>query len=286
VTTAERQREIARQALAREENIRQQGLRDAREVQQARADVAEAEAASRSAAAIALGQRRTVQAAEGSRAEAEAQRVRAHSAAAAALKRLQLLGASPEGGSQIAITTPLSGEVEARPVNIGEVVAAGQELASVLNTDTVWVESDVFERDLPNVRVGQRVTVAADAVPGRTFGGTVSHIGGEVNPQTRAVRVRTVVSNRGEVLKPNMFVRVLIAAAGSGEAVTVPLAAVQEDGAGQIVFIEESPGAYRRRPVKLGPTLGDQVVVESGLLPGEKVVTHGAYQLVSQVKRG
>ena len=285
VATAQRQFEIARQALAREERIERQGLRDAREVQQARADLEAAEAAARAADAVVTSQRRTVQAMQSGAAEAEAQKRRAGTTARAALNRLRLLGAPPAGGSRVTIRTPMAGEVQTRPVNAGEVVAAGQELASVLNTDTVWVESDVFEKDLPKVRVGQRVAIAADAVPGRTFTGSISYIGGQVHPETRAVRVRTVVSNKGEILKPNMFVRVLIAAAGAGEAVTVPQAAVQENGGEQVVFVEEAPGAYRRRAVRVGPMLGDQVVVESGLLPGEKVVTKGAYQLLSQVKK-
>ena len=89
----------------------------------------------------------------------------------------------------------------------GEVVSAGQPLASILNAGVVWVESDVFEKDLPRIRVGQAVTIIADAVPGREFLGRISYIGGEVNVESRAVRIRTVVNNPGEVLKPNMFAR-------------------------------------------------------------------------------
>jgi membrane fusion protein, heavy metal efflux system len=187
----------------------------------------------------------------------------------------------------VTITSPIGGEVEKRPVNTGEIVAAGQTLATILNTETVWVESDVFDKDLSRVRIGQRVTIAADAVPGRTFAGTVNYIGAEVNPETRAVRVRTVVANRGEVLKPNMFVRALIGTAGSENAVTVPADAVQEDGAASVVFVEEveeEEGMYRRRVVRVGPTLGNQIVIQSGLLPGEKVVTAGAYQLLVKAR--
>jgi cobalt-zinc-cadmium efflux system membrane fusion protein len=169
-------------------------------------------------------------------------------------------------------------------VNAGEVVTAGQTLATIVNTATVWVESDVFEKDLPRIRVGQRVAIGADAVPGRTFEGTISYIGGEVNPETRAVRVRTVVPNRGELLKPNMFVRVVIAS-GRGSAVTVPQAALQEQGGEPVVFVAESEGAYRRRVVQAGPVLGDQVVIEAGVKAGERVVTHGSYQLLAKVRK-
>ncbi len=284
VETAQRQLTIARAALAREEQIQRRGLRDAREVQQAQADLAAAQAALRAANAVVQSEARRVQAARGGAAEAEATRTRARTNLASARNRLRLLGATPSGGSQVTVVTPLGGEVEARPVSAGEVVEAGQTLARILNTDSVWVESDVFEKDLPQVRVGQAVTIAADAVPGRTFQGRISYIGGAVNPETRAVRVRTAVTNPGEVLKPNMFVRVLVGA-GRGRAILVPQEAVQEDGNEQVVFIQEGEG-YRRRAVRIGATLGDMAVIEGGLKAGDKVVTQGAYQLLALAKKG
>ena len=132
--------------------------------------------------------------------------------------------------------------------------------------------------------MGQRVTIGADAVPGRTFEGSISYIGGEVNPQTRAVRVRTVVANPREMLKPNMFARVVIAS-GRSRAVLAPVQALQEKGGETSVFVEEAAGMYRRRVVQPGPTLGDQVVIEAGVKPGEKVVTAGSYQLLAKVRK-
>lgn len=305
VSTAERQVEIARAVLTREERIQRENLRDAREVQQAQAELETAQLTARSAEAAVVRQQKAVEAAEAlvasqqravqtARAQAEAVRSEAREADAAAagarqavrsaLSQLALLGASSGGSNQVTITTPIDGEVQSRPVNAGQVVAAGEAICSVLNTHTVWVESDAFEKDLPRIRTGQRVAITADAVPNRTFDGTVSYIGGGVDAETRAVRVRTVVPNPGEVLKPNMFVRALIAA-GAGSAVTVPVEALQEQGGEQVVFIQESEDAYRRRVVKVGPNLGNQVVIESGVKPGAKVVTRGAYQLLAKVRR-
>jgi cobalt-zinc-cadmium efflux system membrane fusion protein len=93
-----------------------------------------------------------------------------------------------------------------------------------------------------------------------------------------------VVSNPGEVLKPNMFVRVIIAS-GSGSAVVIPAAALQEQGGEQVVFLKQSEDAYKRTVVKAGPTLGDQVVIESGVKAGEQVVVQGAYQLLAKVRK-
>jgi membrane fusion protein, heavy metal efflux system len=291
VATAERQLEIGRTALAREEQIQRQGLRNAREVQQAQAELENAELAVRSAEAVVASQGRAVQAANAQAdalrsgiAEAQSTVVHARSTIRSALNQQRLLGASPGGGNQIAVIAPIDGEVETRPVNVGQVVATGQPLATLVNTRSLWVESDVFEKDLARIRVGQRVAIGADAVPGRTFEGTISYIGGEVNPETRAVRVRTVVPNPGELLKPNMFVRVVIAS-GSGRAVTVPQAALQEQGGEPVVFVAESADAYRRRVVQVGPVLGDQVVIEAGVKPGERVVTRGSYQLLAKIRK-
>jgi membrane fusion protein, heavy metal efflux system len=305
VHTLQRQLEIGRAALAREERIQRENLRNNREVQQAEADLEAAQLAVRAAeaavtrqgravetaAAVVASQGRTVQAAQAQvdaarseLAQADAALAGARRAVQSAHSRLRLLGAAAGGGNQIEVAAPIGGVVDTRPANVGEVVQSGQTLCTLLNAGTVWVESDVFEKDLPRVRLGQRVTLATDAVPGRTFQGTINYIGSEVNPETRAVRVRTVVPNPGEVLKPNMFVRVMIAS-GSGSVLTVPQAAVQEADGEHVVFIEEAPGAYRRRIVHTGTTLGDQVVIEDGLKPGDRIVTRGAYQLLAKANR-
>jgi cobalt-zinc-cadmium efflux system membrane fusion protein len=305
VNTAERQLQIARAALAREERIQGENLRDAREVQTAQADLEAAQLGIRAAEAAVTRQQKAVDAAEAltdaqrraadsARAQVEATRSEAREADAAAagarqavraaLNRLQLLGARPGGGNQVAITAPRGGHVHCRPANAGQVVAAGEPLATVVNTRSVWVESNVFEKDLPRVRVGQRVSLGAEGIPGRTFEGSISYVGHEVNPETRAVQVRTVVPNPGELLKPNMFVRVIIAG-GGGRAVTVPLEALQEQDGEQMVFVVEAEGAYRRRAVRVGPTLGDQVVIEAGVKAGERVVTRGSYQLLAKVRK-
>ena len=303
--TAERQLQIVRATMSREERILRENLRDNREVETARAEFEAAELGVRSAMAAVVRQQKSVTAAEAlvtaqrrslESAESQVESARSgerEAAAAAAGSRqavrssrnlLRVLGASSEGGSQVAVAAPIAGEVASRPVTAGQVVEPGEALATLLNTQSVWVESDVFEKDLPRIRLGQRIAIGADAVPGRTFEGTISYIGSEVNAETRAVRVRTVVRNPDKILKPNMFVRAIIAS-GSGAALSVPLEAVQEQAGEQVVFVAESAESYRRRVVRLGPTLGDQVVIEAGLKSGERVVTRGSYQLLAKARK-
>jgi RND family efflux transporter MFP subunit len=283
--TATRQMETARTTLSREERIRTQGLLNAREVQEAESERKAALAGLRTAQAEAAAESKRLLSARSARAEALALRSKAEAAIYDARRRLALLSASETGSTQITITTPIGGEVENRPVNSGEQVASGAPLATILNTDDIWVQSEVFEKDLARVRVGQTVAIAADAVPGQTFTGRIAYIGGEVNEKTRAVKVRTVIANPGERLKPNMFVRVLLGS-GGGSALLVPRAALQEDGTDSVVFVKESEDSYRRIVVEVGTTIGDQVVVRKGLKAGQSVVTTGSYQLLALAKKG
>ena len=285
VETAGRQLETAKATLSREERIQSEGLRNAREVQQAEGELSAAQAALKTASAEVTAEGKRLLAARSARAETLALRSKALAATEEARRRLALLGASESGSTQVTMTTPISGEVETRPVNAGELISAGAPLASVLNTDDIWIESEVFEKDLSKVRVGQSVAIAADAVPGKTFAGRIAYIGGEVNEQTRAVKVRTVVANPGELLKPNMFVRVLLGA-GGGQSLLIPRSALQEEGSESIVFVKESEDSYRRIVVEPGQTLGENIVILKGLKPGQSVVTTGSYQLLSLAKKG
>lgn len=303
--TADRRLQTARAALSREENLRRDNLRDAREVQTARAELDAAELGVKSAdaavrrqeqaveasEALITAQRRMVESARARVASARSSVESARAAAAgartavrAAINRLQLLGALPGRGSQVSVTAPIGGHIHSRPVSVGQQVAAGELLTSLVNTSSVWIESDVFEKDLPRVRVGQRVTVGGDALGGRILQGVISYISHDVDPERRAAQVRVVAPNPQGLLRPNMFVRVIVGIGPSG-GVTVPLQALQEHGGDQVVFVAESGGGYRRRVVQAGPVLGDQVVIETGLKAGEKVVARGSYQLLAKVRK-
>lgn len=263
---ANRQVGLAREALSREESIASKGLRNAREVESAQAEVDLARAGLSSS--------------QSGLAQARADLTRAQSSGRVAEDQIRLLGGSTGGGNRIAITSPISGEVEHRNVSVGQTVAIGEQLYDLLNADVVWILSDVYERDLQNVRIGQRVSVVADAIPNRTYAGEIAFVHNEVDEKTRTTKVRIVVDNAGEQLKQNMFVRVQLGT-GRGSELLVPTAAVQNSGGQSIVFVEEVHGTYRRTVVQTGGSLGDKTIIKSGLESGKKVVTDGAYQLIA-----
>ncbi|MCW5935304.1 MAG: efflux RND transporter periplasmic adaptor subunit [Fimbriimonadia bacterium] len=266
---ASQQLATARSAMEREQSLQQQGLRDAKELQQAEADYR----ASRS----------EVMKAQSELSSARSELTRAQNLVRFAKNRLTLLGTVPGKESQVTIKAPISGKIETRSVNVGETTDAGQTLCAILNVNTVWVESDVYEQDLRHAQVGQSVRIVADAFPDKPIDGTISFVGQQVHPETRAVQLRTVVRNPDNLLKPNMFVRVMISR-GGGEQILAPAESVQIDGGASVVFIEESPGLYRRQIVQTGERIGDRVVIISGLKTPDKVVAQGSYQLLAKAK--
>ena len=192
--------------------------------------------------------------------------------------RLTALGGSPGGGNALPIKSPIDGIVTDREATTGESIRPESELFKILNPSVVWVEGDVFEKDLSKVRVGMPARITTDSVPGQTFGGKVSYLAASVNPETRAVRVRVAVPNATGTLRPGMFVRVLFVGAERAQTVALPDEAVQKDGAMTIVYVKEGD-TYLRREVSVGESVMGHTVIRSGLKPGEVVVTTGAYQL-------
>lgn len=204
----------------------------------------------------------------------------------AALDSIGLLGGTPGGGNVLAITAPLGGRVTERLVTLGETVSPDKVLFTVVNLTSVWVQLNVYQRDLPQVRLGHAVVVTADTAPGRTFSGTVSHVSDQVDEATRTVKVRCVVRNAGDVLKPQTFVRGTIATAGRMQALAVPKDAVQQVEGRTVVFVPgDEEGEFQVRPVEVGDRFGSLVEIRTGLKAGESVVTKNAFVVKSQAMK-
>ncbi len=262
---AENQLTIEKQVLAREESIAQKGLRNAKEVEAAQAEVDIARAA------LSSSKNQLIQ--------SKADLSRVESGVRIALDQIRFLGGSPGGGNRISVISPISCEVEKRHVSVGQTVAVGQALYELLNADIVWVLSDVYEKDIPKVKLGQSVRVVADALPNVSYEGEIAFIHNEVDEKTRTTKVRSVVNNPGEKLKQNMFVRVALGTANVIQTL-VPTAAIQKSSGLDVIFVEEVVGTYRRTIVQVQGTLGDRTMVK-GVESGKKVVTDGSYQLLA-----
>lgn len=182
------------------------------------------------------------------------------------------------------IVSPVSGTVTKKLAVEQQYVAQGQPLLEVADLSQVWVEADVYEQQLPSVRAGDAVEIVAAAVPGRTFHGRVSFIVPLLAGATRTARVRIDLPNPGFALKPDMYVNVRITGAPAPAHIMVPASAVIDRGQKQFVWVETQPGTYEPREVRTGGRHGEQLVIVSGIQPGDAVVVEGGFLLDSEAQ--
>ena len=202
--------------------------------------------------------------------------------------QLPAIASRADSGTSILVTSPRSGVIVERNVSPGQVVAYGQSdtpvnLFVVADVSTMWVVADVYEPDVPRVHRGQRVVVTLPCCPNDRFEGTIDYISDVVDKDTRTVKVRAVVPNRGRTLKAEMFVKVTIAT-GVGRALTVPLSAVHREANQTYVLLERGKNDYVRRPVQLGAEMNGAVEVRDGVSPQDFVVASGSILLKKAAK--
>ena len=187
--------------------------------------------------------------------------------------------------SVFSLTSPISGIVVERNGTLGATVSTGANLFKIINLSSVWIDANVFEKDLERVRLGQAVKVTISAFPESSFYGRVTLVSSVVDPDTRTVKVRTEVPNRDGRLKPDMFANVEIITASRQTAISIPLSAVLDDGGKSVVFVADGKD-YKKTEVALGLKSDDRVEITSGLKVGDKVVVKGNYLLMEQSKAG
>jgi RND family efflux transporter MFP subunit len=160
-------------------------------------------------------------------------------------------------------------------------VTPADTLFDIADLRHVWVLADVYESDLPLVRVGMRSELDAAYLPGRTWKGQVTYVDPTVEEKTRTVKVRIELANEGLQLKPDMFADVrLLADLGTG--LSVPESAVIDSGGRKLVFVDRGEGRFEPRAVALGARAGAGFQVLSGLEDGERVVTSANFLLDSE----
>lgn len=194
---------------------------------------------------------------------------------------IDALGTKTGLAATFALNSPIDGTVVERNATIGATVGPDANVFKIIDTSRVWVDANVFEKDLSRVRVGQGVKLSVTAFPGVTFTGRVIFINTVVDPDSRTVKVRTEVPNPDGRLKPEMFANIEIVTDVKGAAISIPQAAVLDDNGKNIVFVADG-NTYKQRQVQLGIKNGDRVEIIDGLNSGDKVVTKGNYLLLQQ----
>ena len=178
----------------------------------------------------------------------------------------------PQGVSR----APLPGVVVERLVTPGPLLQAGQTPCfTVARLSTMWVMANVFEQDLPDVRLGDPADIQPTAGP-QTYHGRVDYVGALVEPDTRATAVRILTENPGGGLKQGMYVQITIHSRRARAGLLVPVSAVLRDAENlPFVFVTQPDGSFARRIVRLGTRVGDQFEVTAGVAAGDQVVAEG-----------
>jgi cobalt-zinc-cadmium efflux system membrane fusion protein len=211
---------------------------------------------------------------------ARAENEKAKTALRAARDKLRMLGVAPmESSSAVsgfALTAPFSGTIIEKDAVLGELAQPDKSLFTIADLSVVWIEADLYEKDLGRIVSGAEAVVTVAAYPNETFKGHLTYISSTVDKETRTVKARVEVHNSDRRLKPEMFANAAIPTAGSAKAIVVPADAVVLMQGKPSVFVRDADG-FEPRVVELGEQLSHGTVVKSGLKSGESVVVGGAY---------
>jgi RND family efflux transporter MFP subunit len=213
-----------------------------------------------------------------------------------ARSRLRLLGVTPaeiaalrtapDLSSAVRVPAPRAGVVVDRFANVGLNVDVATPLFRVVDLSTVWIIAELHERDFASVTTGGAVTVSTADGSRVTARGRVAYIDPQVRPETRTARLRIELPNPGRRLRLGMYVDVVVDGATTSGPV-VPRSALQSVGGRQVVYVVDPSmaGMFVEREVRVGESVGDRVVVTSGLAVGEKVVSEGSFFVRAEAER-
>lgn len=216
--------------------------------------------------------------------QAQAAEIQAGGDLASAQAALKVLGITdPDSVAQgppsfeVPVKAPIDGLVVEQNVAVGQLIQAGGTQCFMLSdTSSVWVVVNVYQKDLPYVRVGDPVMIQTDSYP-NVFHGRISYVAAALDPNTRTLQARIDTSNPGEKLKKDMYVTATVNAGKIANTLALPDAAVLRDSENQpFVYAATSSNQFGRRPVTLGESLNGQTEITSGLKAGDQVIGNGS----------
>ena len=170
------------------------------------------------------------------------------------------------------VRAPSSGYVFQKPAFKGTRVAPGDKIFDVVDLSSVWVIADIYEYEIPFVKIGQKARITLSYFPGKDFVSKVDFIYPSLSGQTRTAKARFVLPNPGLLLKPQMFANVEMEL-DLGQRLAIPATAVLDTGTRQVVYVDVGDGFFAPRQVRLGDRADDMVEITSGLKADEKVAS-------------
>jgi membrane fusion protein, multidrug efflux system len=184
------------------------------------------------------------------------------------------------------IRAPFAGRLGIWQVNVGATLDARRALVSLQSLTPVYADFSIPQQNLSQLKTGLAVQVTSDTYPGQKFDGTLTAINPDLDTATRSVPLRATFENTNQLLRPGMFVRVEVILPEEKPVLAIPSTAILSAPYGDSVFLIEPQAAggvtnliVQQKFIRTGRTHGDFVSVESGLKPGDRVVTAGIFKL-------
>ena len=178
---------------------------------------------------------------------------------------------------EVPVKAPIAGLVVEQDVSAGQLIQPGTtQCFMISDVSTVWVLVNVYQKDLPYVRVGDSVTIQTDTYA-EVFHGRISYVAASLDPATRTLQARIDTNNPGEKLKKDMYVVATVNAGTISNAIALPDAAILRDSENQpFVYAAASGNQFGRRSVTLGESLNGQTQINSGVKAGDQVIGNGS----------
>jgi cobalt-zinc-cadmium efflux system membrane fusion protein len=216
--------------------------------------------------------------------QAQSAEVQANGDLVAALAALKVLGVKDPDelvkappSFEVPVKAPIGGMVVEQDVAAGQLIQPGTtQCFMISDISSVWVLVNVYQKDLPYIRVGDVVTIQTDSYS-QEFHGRISYVAASLDPSTRTLQARIDTGNPGEKLKKDMYVTAVVNAGTLPNAIALPDAAILRDSENQpFVYAATSAGQFGRRGVTLGESLNGQTEITSGVKPGDQVIGDGS----------
>ena len=217
--------------------------------------------------------------------QAEADAARAQAEVERAQGRTRLYGSSTGVNQQLALSASINGVVVERNLNPGQEVRPDQSgpgvpaLFVVTDPASLWIQIDARESEVGTVRPGASFELVVPTLPGLKFEGRVITVSDFIDPATRTIKIRGVIANPKRLLKAEMLASARFERTFEAGQVVVPATAVMLRGSKHRVFVQTQAGEFEPREVELAYEGSKQVVITSGLKPGEQVVSDNALLL-------
>jgi cobalt-zinc-cadmium efflux system membrane fusion protein len=183
------------------------------------------------------------------------------------------------------IKSSINGIVVERNVVIGQLVDATTNAFKVINTSSVWIDGQIYEKDITKINQKTKVLFTSATYLKEKFNGQIIYIGQTIDEQTRTITIRGEFSNSSNKLKPQMFGELKIPISSNAKAIMIPEESVIKESRQEYVFVQTSDTTFEQRKVIIGTSVANRIEIKGGLKEGEKVVSKGVFYLKSELKK-